>query len=264
MQFHVSITLDTLEGRVDEALRGGFRPEVRMANVEHLRLLDAASLSRLRDLRDERGFRTFSHGPYLGLDIASLNGHIARYSAECLDRGIEATAALGGSVMVIHTNYSPFFSRAGLREWMRNWSERMLPVIETARSLGVSLALENVWERTPEELERLLDALPREAVFVCLDTGHLAAFSRLPVERWWRRLGDRVVALHLHDNDGLSDDHLPPGAGIFDFPALASLLAGAAEAPLMTLEVDIARARAGRAYLESLGITPGEGRRAAR
>ena len=259
MQFHASITLDAFEQGIGAVLRAGFRPEIRMADVEHMRRLDADSLSRLRALLDERRTGTFTHGPYLGLDIASLNDHIAGYSAECLDRGLAATAALGGSVMVVHTNYSPFFSRAGLREWMRNWGERMPPLVEAAGALGVRIAFENVWERTPEELERLLDVLPRERAFVCIDTGHISAFSRLPVERWWRRLGERVVALHLHDNDGLSDDHMPPGSGIFDFPALASLLAGSAQAPLMTLEVDIARAPAGRAYLESVGLTPGGG-----
>ncbi len=261
-RFHVSVMLDRFDGGLAAARREGFLPEIRMADVEHLRLLDAASLSRMRALLDEGGAGALVHGPYLGLDVASLNGHIAGYSAECLERGLAATAALGGSVMVVHTNYSPFFSRAGLRDWMRNWSERMTAVAGSARTLGVRVALENVWERTPEELERLVDALPRGSVSVCLDTGHVAAFSRLPVSRWWDRLGDRVAALHLHDNDGLSDDHLPPGSGIFDFPALAAILEGAAEPPLMTLEVDIARAAAGRDYLESLGMIPGGVRRA--
>jgi sugar phosphate isomerase/epimerase len=261
MRLHVSITLHDFENGLDAALREGFRPEVRMADVEHMRRLDAASLSRMRARLDERDAGTFTHGPYLGLDIASLNDHIASYSAECLDRAVAATAALGGALMVIHTNYSPFFSRAGLREWMRNWSERMPPVIEAARALGVRVALENVWERTPEELARLLDALPRGAASVCIDTGHLAAFSRLPVARWWDRLGDRVAALHLHDNDGLSDDHLPPGSGIFDFSALAAILTGLPRLPLMTLEVDISRAAAGRAYLESLGMAANGSRR---
>lgn len=257
MRFHVSVMLHDFERGLDAAAREGFLPEVRMADVERMRRLDAASLGRMRGLLDERGRGALAHGPYLGLDVASLNEHIARYSAECLERGAEIAAALGCSVMVVHTNYSPFFSRAGLREWLGNWSERMSPIVERARALGVGVALENVWERTPEELERLLGALPRGAVRVCLDTGHIAAFSRLPVGRWWDRLGDRTAALHLHDNDGLSDDHLPPGGGVFDFPALAGILSGAAAPPLMTLEVDIAEAAAGRAYLESIGIRGG-------
>jgi sugar phosphate isomerase/epimerase len=162
------------------------------------------------------------------------------------------TAGLGGSAMILHTNYSPFISRAGLREWLGNWSERMPPILEKARGLGVRIALENAWEERPEVLAHLIDILPAGAAMACLDMGHINAFSHLGVRRWWEVLGDRVIALHLHDNDGLSDDHLPPGAGIFDFPALVELVRGREPLPLMTLEVDIHRAVEGKRYLEDL------------
>jgi sugar phosphate isomerase/epimerase len=162
--------------------------------------------------------------------------------------------------MVIHTNYSPFFSRAGFREWVRNWSARMPSILDSAKRLGVRIAVENAWERTPETLAYLLDVLPGDAASVCIDTGHLSAFSRLSVRRWWDVLGDRVIALHLHDNDGLSDDHLPPGSGIFDFAALAAILRERERLPLMTLEVEHAAAAAGRCYFEELLTAPGGGR----
>lgn len=252
MIFRASAMLDQLEEELDSIVRAGFHPEVRMRDAGHLMRLADADVARMGKLLASRSLSTFTHGPFLGLDIASLDAHIAEYSAACLARGLEVTAGLGGSVMVIHTNYSPRFSRAGLREWLGNWSERMGPILEKARGLGVRIALENVWEERPEALARLLDVLPPGSAMVCLDTGHISAFSRLPVARWWDLLGDRVAALHLHDNDGSSDDHLPPGRGIFDFPALVEILRAAAATPLMTFEVDLAGAIEGRAYLESL------------
>jgi sugar phosphate isomerase/epimerase len=214
-------------------------------------LADSA-IARMGKLIAERSLSTFAHGPFLGLDVASLDSHIAEYSAACLARGLEATAGLGGSAMVVHTNYSPRFSRAGLREWLGNWSGRMGPVLEKARRLGVRIALENVWEERPETLAHLIEVLPGRDAMVCLDTGHINAFSRLPAARWWELLGERVIALHLHDNDGLSDDHLPPGDGTFDFPSLAGILRRRAALPLMTFETDLAGAIEGRAHLESL------------
>jgi sugar phosphate isomerase/epimerase len=252
MIFHASIMLDELEKRLDEVVRAGFGPEVRMTDVAHLRRLSETEVARLRGFLEERGLPIFTHGPFLGLDVASLNDHVAEYSADCLVRGCEVTAGLGGSAMIIHTNYSPFFSRAGLREWLGNWSERLPPILEKAKGLGVRIALENAWEERPEVLAHLIDILPAGAAMACLDTGHINAFSHRGVRRWWEVLGDRVIALHLHDNDGLSDDHLPPGAGIFDFPALVELVRGREPLPLMTLEVDIPRAIEGRRYLEEL------------
>ncbi len=252
MIFHASVMLDQLEEKLDSVARAGFHPEVRMRDARHLMALADADIARMGKLLAERSLATFTHGPFLGLDIASLDAHIAEYSAACLARGLEVTAGLGGPVMVVHTSYSPRFSRAGLREWLGNWSVRMGPILEKARGLGVRIALENVWEERPEELARLIEVLPDRDAMVCLDTGHLAAFSRRPVGRWWEALGDRVAALHLHDNDGSSDDHLPPGRGIFDFPALAEILRGCASRPLMTFEVDLKGAIEGRAYLETL------------
>ncbi|MFA4948376.1 MAG: sugar phosphate isomerase/epimerase family protein [Candidatus Krumholzibacteriia bacterium] len=252
MIFHASVLLDELEDKFDSIARAGFNPEVRMRDAGHLMELADADVARMGKLLAARSLATFTHGPFLGLDIASLDAHIAEYSAACLARGLEVTAGLGGSVMVVHTNYSPRFSRAGLREWLGNWSVRMGPILEKARGLGVRIALENVWEERPEELARLIEVLPDREAMVCLDTGHINAFSRLPVARWWELLGERVIALHLHDNDGSSDDHLPPGRGIFDFPALAEILRGRAPLPLMTFEVDVAGAIEGRAYLEAL------------
>ncbi len=244
--------LDQLVEKLDSVARAGFHPEVRMRDARHLMELADADVARMGKLLAERSLATFTHGPFLGLDIASLDAHIAEYSAACLARGLEVTAGLGGPVMVIHTNYSPRFSRAGLREWLGNWSERMGPILEKARGLGVRVALENVWEERPETLARLIGVLPGRDAMVCLDTGHIAAFSRLPAARWWELLGERVIALHLHDNDGLSDDHLPPGDGIFDFPSLVGILRRREALPLMTFETDVAGAIEGRAYLDGL------------
>jgi sugar phosphate isomerase/epimerase len=252
MIFHASVMLDELENKLDRVVLAGFHPEIRMNDAGYLMRLAEGDVKRMRSLLDGRSLTTFTHGPFLGLDAASLNDHIAEYSTDCLLRGLEVTAGLGGSVMIVHTNYSPFYSRAGLRQWLGNWIARMRSILEAAGRLGVQVALENAWEERPEALERLVDVLPDGAAKVCLDTGHINAFSRFPVKKWWEVLGGKVVALHLHDNDGLSDDHLPPGEGIFDFPALVELMRGREPLPLMTLEVDIARAAGGKRYLEKL------------
>jgi sugar phosphate isomerase/epimerase len=101
-------------------------------------------------------------------------------------------------------------------------------------------------------LLHLADLIPGGDIAFCLDTGHVNVFSRLSVRRWWDSLGDRIAAIHLHDNDGLSDDHLEPGKGTFDFPGLASCIGEAGRTPLLDLEVDISDAERGRLYMEGL------------
>jgi sugar phosphate isomerase/epimerase len=252
MRFFLSVPLSRFDDMLDDVVEAGFYPEIRMTKADYLAKMTMSKFAQMRDLFEKRSLRTFTHGPFFGLDIASLDICLSEYSTDCLNIGLEATAALGGSVMVMHTGYLPQFSRGGRRHWMRNWAERMPRIVEHAEKLGVTLALENTWDDRPEIMLHLADMLPGDNVRFCLDTGHVNAFSRLGITRWWDMMGDRVVAIHLHDNDGISDDHLAPGEGIFDFETLAGRLRGLETMPLLDLEVDLPRAPRGRDYLEDL------------
>ncbi|MCK4235992.1 MAG: TIM barrel protein, partial [Candidatus Krumholzibacteria bacterium] len=160
MIFYVSVPIDKLEERIGFFSREVFYPEVRMAKVDHLLSLSKDDLARMRGLLEKESLAVFTHGPFFGLDIASLDRNISRYTAECLEIGIEVTAALGAEVMVIHTGFIPFFSRGGRRHWFRNWSRMMPQVVEKAQEFGVTIALENTWEDRPEVLDYLASLLP--------------------------------------------------------------------------------------------------------
>jgi sugar phosphate isomerase/epimerase len=252
MKYFVSVPLSRLETDIDRVVREGFHPEVRMASVDYLMKLTPVDVDRLGRMLERRSLPVFTHGPFFGLDVASLDTHISEYSVRCLKKGLEVTAALGGTVMVMHTGYLPQFSRGGRRHWFRNWNGRMPRIVEHAEKLGVTLALENTWDDRPEVIEYLIDLLPGAGAGICLDTGHLNAFSRLSIGAWWDLIGERVVALHLHDNDGLSDDHLAPGRGTFDFEELVMRVMRMPEPPLIDLEVDLPVASEGRRYLDVL------------
>ncbi len=253
MEFYVSVSLERLEESIDFVSREGLSPEVRMAETEYLMKLTDADTGRIARFLRERNFRIFSHAPFFGLDVASIDMGISRYSIACLEKAVDVTAAIGGNLMVMHTGYLPQYSRVGRRYWFRNWSGRMPRLVEKARSRGVTIALENTWDDRPEVLLHLRELLPeRNNVKFCLDTGHLNVYSQLPLRRWWRSLGDDIAAVHLHDNDGLSDDHLPPGGGTVDFEALVELVLEMRAMPLLDLEVDHPRVSEGRDYLVGL------------
>ena len=58
-----------------------------------------------------------------------------------------------------------------------------------------------------------LNEIAGEKLFgFCLDTGHLLIVCR-DVYAAIIELGDRLIALHVHDNDGVHDDHNAPFVG---------------------------------------------------
>jgi sugar phosphate isomerase/epimerase len=252
MEFYVSVPLSRFDELIDQVAELGFHPEIRMTQADYLARLGEGDLGRMKERLDRDSLKVFTHGPFFGLDIASLDRCLSEYSADCLLIGLEATSRLGGGIMVMHTGYMPQFSRGGRRHWFRNWAERMPRIVDRARELGVRIALENTWDDRPEVLLHLADSIQGGDIDFCLDTGHVNVFSRLPVGRWWDALGDRVAALHLHDNDGLSDDHLEPGKGTFDFAGLARRVRDSGRMPLLDLEMDLEGAEYGRLYIEGL------------
>ena len=61
---------------------------------------------------------------------------------------------------------------------------------------------------------------------ICLDTGHFNLFSKIGLREWIGIIRPYIMELHLHDNYGVSDDHLPPGRGTFDFKTLFEEILG--------------------------------------
>jgi sugar phosphate isomerase/epimerase len=250
MEYHLSIPVSRIEEYVRFVGENGFQPDVRMTDVDYMMSMKPDDLKRIGEIFESRKFRPFTHGPFFGLDVAGIDRNISEYSIRAILHGLEITSVLGGNVMVMHTGYLPQFSMGGRRHWFRNWAERMPAVLERADRLGVTLALENTWDDRPEVLIHLADILPGDSMRFCIDTGHVNAFSRLHISRWWKALEGRIVALHLHDNDGISDDHLVPGLGTFDFSALAMLMKESKDRPILDLEVDIPNAVRAREGLE--------------
>ena len=86
----------------------------------------------------------------------------------------------------------------------------------------VRIYIENAQDLDPTPLRCLLERVRSDKIGVCLDIGHIH-YSHAPVSRWFEELGDRIGYLHLSDNLGEFDDHLPLGKGSIDWELVNSL-----------------------------------------
>lgn len=125
------------------------------------------------------------------------------------------------------------------------WSPRTIEYALTALEhlgafggpLGVRLLVENIISEptTPEHLLLILQMGHLDNVGVCLDLGH--AHISPGIQEAVSLLGDRIVSLHVHDNHGSRDEHLWPGDGTIDWPAVSEALKGLAKPPAAVLEI---------------------------
>ena len=92
--------------------------------------------------------------------------------------------------------------------------KRYEKAVNIAEKYGVKLALEN--SVYAEHLRYLLDNIKSPYLGFCYDSGHENAFA--PQENFLSSYGDRLFAMHLHDNCGNGkDEHKLPFEGTIDW-----------------------------------------------
>jgi sugar phosphate isomerase/epimerase len=103
-------------------------------------------------------------------------------------------------------------------------------ILSEAADRSLTLALEN---GPVDILVQVLTAMashPGEHYLgICIDSGHANMHSDMstsPTVDVIRPVKDRIIHLHLHDNDGVLDDHRIPGDGVSDWPAVFAEMGG--------------------------------------
>lgn len=168
----------------------------------------------LRALTDERGVPATVHLP-AHLNLADPDPGARERCFHEYSKGLRTAAAVGADVVVIHGGVHPN-EETGYALSL----EALHALQREAAAAGVHLALENS-ERAPDKLFQTPDDFRRIAdtdLHVVLDIGHLWTWGisfrealQLDV------ISERLVEVHLHDNDGTSDQHLALGDGTIDF-----------------------------------------------
>ena len=151
--------------------------------------------------------------------VAGVRGAVAGLMEELI-AALGACRRLGKDVMTVHPAFMTplgFVSRSKVVEVTRS-SLRRLDAL--SQELGVRVALENM-PRSPfatgTSPEALLELIEGTEMGICLDIGHANTTGNL---EGFLELKDRVINLHVHDNHGERDEHLPVGSGTVDFPRL--------------------------------------------
>ena len=171
---------------------------------------------------------------------------------QLLTTSIRLAGILGAKIIVVHPvqcmnylNNDP--------TWIKQVNtEFYSALIPAAREAGVKIAIENMWQKnkynghivssvcsSPYELRDYVDACNAvEPVFVaCLDIGHCLLTGHDPVNAI-HVLGDRLGCLHVHDVDGVGDNHTCPMTLKVDFPAVMEALWEIRYKGEFTLEAD--------------------------
>ena len=153
-------------------------------------------------------------------------------------REVELASLMGIQVGVVHPGGDRPPSLAGVEAERARRVQSFARLCGHAAALGFSIAVENTYDSPPPEgaaygrrrygsiiteLHELIDAVGAPNFGICLDTGHCHIMGITMAEAV-RQCGERLIALHLDDNNGITDQHVCPFYGGVDWlPGVAAL-----------------------------------------
>jgi sugar phosphate isomerase/epimerase len=232
---HAHVPYTRLSEQLQYIVTNRINPEL-FFSAEALDDLVWEKLSAQAHVLHSAGLKTTIHAPFMDLNPGALDQFIREVTHKRFQQVFQAAEYLNPLSIVFHPGYDDLRYGGNRMEWLKNSINFWNVYIPRAKELGCIIAIENIFEKEPSTLRALLEAIDEPCFRHCFDVGHWNMFSTGSLEEWFSKLGAFIAECHIHDNNGLADEHLPPGEGQIDFSALFNLLRQYAPDAIRTIE----------------------------
>ncbi|MGA3291177.1 MAG: sugar phosphate isomerase/epimerase [Candidatus Bathyarchaeia archaeon] len=222
-----------IEEMFDETSESGFS-HIEIDLLEKHSCIESFDAKRIRKIVKEATKYDISislHVPYT-LNPSDEILSIRRANIEYLEKAVKLAHKIKATHITTHIGYY-----IGLPSW--KWKrkqalERLLlsleKVLPLCGNLEVLLAIENVNPMPKHseffylgdninDLQYIFSKLKSPNLKLCLDVGH-ANTNEGPI-KYIEEFADRIVSVHIHDNNGKYDEHLTIGMGTINWNILA-------------------------------------------
>jgi protein FrlC len=172
--------------------------------------------------------------------LSSPNPVIRQDSISYMKDTIDNACALGaGAVLVVPTHSLRGQSTHDARAW---FVDGLGEVCACAEARGIKLGVEIVYPALSDFMHATADALGvireigSDCLGIVLDTGHLN-LSGEDLALAVQNAGDRLIQVHVNDNDARHQQNNIPGEGCFDFARMLALLRQSGYDGCLTVEI---------------------------
>jgi sugar phosphate isomerase/epimerase len=159
-----------------------------------------------------------------------------RYMQECMDNAV----ALESPILLIVPERS--LEDQEVNDAYERLIDSIIQICEYAEQYPIRLGLEAVnhfvsdMVRTAREAMQVIELIDHEKLGVVIDTGHIH-LSGESIADAVRIPGERLLQVHVNDNDGEHQQNLVPGAGTFPFDRLITELREVGYSGVLTAEL---------------------------
>lgn len=143
------------------------------------------------------------HAPFNELFPCAIDPRARELAASRYRQAVDLAKQYGAGKVIIHGGYNPWiyypvwYTEQSILFWKAFLEE----------DPGVGLVLENVLETEPAMLLDIIKGVDDPRLRLCLDIGHVNAYSKVPVMDWLEVCAPYISHFHIHNNDGSWDTH---------------------------------------------------------
>lgn len=183
---------------------------------ERFRLVNPVVRERIRRVPE-----LLLHGPFNELFPCAIDP-LARKLAACrFEQAMELTQAFAAKKLILHGGFQPriYYPCWYVEQSILFWKEFL-----QLHPGEYQICLENVLENEPGMLLQIVQGVDDPRLRLCLDVGHVNAYSDVPALQWIESWGTWLNHAHIHNNDGTADTHSALDAGTLPMEALLRAL----------------------------------------
>ena len=149
--------------------------------------------------------RKVLHAPFNELFPCAIDRKARALAAERYRQAIGLAKTYGATKVVVHGGYNPwiYYPVWYTEQSIIFWKEFL------KQDLGVEIVLENVLETDPQWLLDIVKGVGNPRLKLCLDIGHVNAYSKIPLNDWLENWAPHISHFHIHNNDTSWDTHSP-------------------------------------------------------
>jgi sugar phosphate isomerase/epimerase len=232
---HVNVPYSMLLQRIDFAIKNRINPEIYFS-AEDLDACHEKEVKQLAETLHRNGLQITLHGPFMDLSPGGVDKKIKEVTLDRFTKVIELALLFKPKTIVFHPGYEKWKFDGNVDLWLKSSLQTWKPLVREAEEMGLCIAIENVFEESPDSLKSLLEEIDSTHFRFCFDTGHHHVFSKTPLPLWIETLSEHMAEVHLHDNHTEMDEHLPVGEGNFNFDQFFKLLSKFQLNPIYTIE----------------------------
>lgn len=175
------------------------------------------------------------------VSLADIYPSIRDASVTEVFKALDLAARIGAEKAVLHPGYLTGLMTFTPDVGKRYAFESLEKILQRAGELGVAVCLENMFPRAghmyrPEEFAETLRQIP--GLMMTLDLAHASVRApRGQIAAFVKVAHGRIGHVHVGDNNGQEDEHLPVGAGRVDVAGGLAAIKASGYDSTITLEV---------------------------